>query len=218
MFIGIRDAYDVSPLMQFIILAINFTPMQIEPARKFILDKLNTELPEHFYYHNATHAADVYTAAKMLAEQEGINDHETQLLLVAALLHDTGFLSGPQDHEITSCKIARSYLPGFGHSDENIEQICDIIMATKMPQNPSNHLGKIICDADLDYLGRNDFFVLSKKLFSEVVITEDLKTEQEWDKRQVAFLQDHHYFTKTAIKLREPVKQDHLEQLIKKTY
>jgi hypothetical protein len=192
--------------------------MQIEQARVFILDKLNSELPEHFYYHNALHAVDVYTASNRIAQKEGIGTHEQLLLLTAALYHDSGFLNGQTDHELKSCEIARLYLPRFEYSPDDIEQICDIIMATKLPQNPHNHLGQIICDADLDYLGRNDFFVLSKKLFSELVITDGLKTELDWDKIQVGFFKSHHYFTKTAIETRGPVKQEHLEEIIKKIF
>ncbi|NHA03788.1 phosphohydrolase [Mucilaginibacter sp. HC2] len=191
--------------------------MQIEQAREFILAKLKKELPECFHYHNADHAVDVYTASKQLAQNEGINDHETELLLTAALFHDSGFLAGQKDHENKSCDNARLYLPNFGYTGEDIERICDIIMATKMPQSPHDHLGEIICDADLDYLGRNDFFVLSKKLFSELEITDGLKNEQDWDKLQIVFLKNHHYFTKTAIEQRNPVKQLHLEEIIKRT-
>ena len=193
--------------------------MQIQQAREFILDKLNKELPEHFHYHNANHAIDVYTTSRLIAESERINGHETQLLLTAALFHDSGFLYGGKiDHELRSCEIARLYLRGFGYSSADIEQICDIIMATKLPQSPHDHLGEIICDADLDYLGRNDFFVLSKKLFSELVITDGLKTEQEWDEQQIVFFENHHYFTKTAIELRGTAKQQHLKEIIKKTF
>lgn len=193
--------------------------MQIEQARGFILDKLNKELPGHFYYHNATHAIDVYNAAGLIAENEGVGEFETKLLLTAALFHDSGFLYGDKtDHELRSCEIARLHLPGFDYTSDDIEQICDIIMATKLPQNPHNYLGQIICDADLDYLGRNDFFVLSKKLFSELVITDGLKTEGEWNKIQIAFFQGHHYFTKTAIELRSALKQEHLEQITKKEF
>ncbi|WP_183560981.1 HD domain-containing protein [Mucilaginibacter sp. SP1R1] len=192
--------------------------MQIEQAGEFILEKLNRELSENFKYHNAAHAIDVYTAAKLIAGNEHVGEQETRLLLTAALYHDSGFLFGQKDHETRSCDNARLYLPGFGYEANEVEQICDIIMATKMPQDPHSHLGQIICDADLDYLGRNDFFVLSKKLFSELVITGGLKTEQEWDKLQIVFLENHHYFTKTAIETRGPVKQEHLKEIIKTTY
>lgn len=185
--------------------------MQIQQAGDFILDKIKNELPEHFHYHNADHALDVYTAAKQIAAGEGINGYELDLLLTAAYYHDSGFLFGQANHEAGSCKNARQYLPDFGYTDDEIEQVCDIIMATKMPQSPHNHLGQIICDADLDYLGRNDFFILSKRLFSELVITDHLESELEWDRQQVKFLRSHHYFTQTALRLRDEGKNEHLK-------
>ncbi|WP_184549691.1 phosphohydrolase [Mucilaginibacter sp. FT3.2] len=190
--------------------------MQIEKAREFILDKINRELPAHFHYHSANHAEDVYTAAKMIAGKEGINAHETGLLLTAASFHDSGFVCGEADHEINSCKIAQEHLPAFAYTADEITTVCDIIMATKIPQNPHNKLGEIICDADLDYLGRNDFFILSKRLFSELEITHNLQTQQEWDKQQVSFLKSHRYFTKTAIALRAAEKEKHLQAIIER--
>ena len=190
--------------------------MQVEQAGAFILEKIKKELAERFHYHNADHAMDVYTAAKQLAAGEGIGQHDTQLLLTAAYYHDSGFLSGQANHETRSCENVRQYLPDFDYTADEIEQVCDIIMATKIPQNPHNHLGQIICDADLDYLGRNDFFILSKRLFSELVITDHLETEQEWDKQQVKFLQNHRYFTQTALRLRDKCKNEHLTAITKR--
>jgi uncharacterized protein len=190
--------------------------MQPEQAGEFILNKIRQELPGHFHYHNADHALDVYTAAKQLAQGEGINDNELQLLLTAAYYHDSGFLFGQANHEAASCNNAKEYLPLFGYTADEIEQVCDIIMATKIPQKPHNHLGQIICDADLDYLGRNDFFILSKRLFSELVITDHLESELEWDKQQVKFLQNHRYFTQTALRLRDECKNEHLKIITSK--
>jgi predicted metal-dependent HD superfamily phosphohydrolase len=185
--------------------------MQVEQAGDFILDKIKKELPEYFHYHNADHALDVYTAANQIAAGEGVSGRELQLLLTAAYYHDSGFLFGQANHEVGSCKIARQYLPEFAYTTDEVELVCDIIMATKIPQSPHNHLGQIICDADLDYLGRNDFFILSKRLFSELVITDHLESELEWDRQQVKFLQSHHYFTQTALRLRAEGKNWHLK-------
>ncbi len=189
--------------------------MQIDKAREFILDKINRELPAHFFYHNATHALDVYTAAKQIAVGEGISEYETNLLLTAAAYHDSGLLCGVANHEASSCKIAREYLPGFDYTPAEIDTVCQIIMATKVPQNPQDKPGEIICDADLDYLGRNDFFILSKRLFSELEITHNLQSPREWDMQQVSFLKSHHYFTQTAIGLRAAEKEKHLQTIIK---
>ena len=85
-----------------------------------------------------------------------------------------------------------------------------MIMATKIPQSPKNHLEEIICDADLDYLGRDDFFVIGDKLFAELSMYGIIDSENDWNKLQVTFLEKHHYFTKTALKNRKSKKEQHL--------
>ena len=63
---------------------------------------------------------------------------------------------------------SRSFLPEYGYSGEQIEKICKIIMATKLPPQPEDIYQKIICDADLDYLGRSDMIPVSNTLYKEL--------------------------------------------------
>jgi uncharacterized protein len=84
-------------------------------------------------------------------------------------------------------------------------------MATKIPQNPQSLLEKIICDADLSYLGRDDFFSISEKLYTEMISIGAISNREDWDRIQEEFLQQHHYFTATAIKLRKSQKEQNLE-------
>ena len=188
--------------------------MQFARAGKFILNKLGKELPKHLSYHSVEHIKDVYDAAEKIGKQENISPYEMKLLLTAAWYHDSGFLKGAKDHEEESCRIARLYLPDYNYTSDEIEQICRMIMATKIPQSPANHLSEILADADLDYLGRDDFFIIGNKLFTELSIFGFLNTEDEWTRLQVRFLESHHYFTKTAVKLRKQSKAAHL-QLVK---
>ena len=60
-------------------------------------------------------------------------------------------------------------------------------MATKMPQRPKNLLQQIICDADLDYLGRNDFFILSEKLHKEFIEYKIACNDEEWKNQGLLF-------------------------------
>lgn len=185
--------------------------MQFNNAKKFILGKLKKELPKYLSYHSVEHIKDVYDSAKMIAKEEGVKGDDKQLLLTAALFHDSGFLSQQKEHEKLSCDIARESLPQFGYTPEQIEKICGMIMATKIPQTPHNLLEQIICDADLDYLGRDDFYTIGNKLFSELSIYGMINTEDEWNRLQIRFLENHHYFTATAIKMRKAQKDKHLE-------
>ncbi|BAU53459.1 HD domain-containing protein [Mucilaginibacter gotjawali] len=184
--------------------------MQFQSAKKFISDKLKRELPAHFTYHSYDHVMDVYQAAENLGKLENITDDDMQLLLTAALFHDSGFIEGATNHEEGSCRIAQLYLPNFDFNTCDIEKICGMIMATRLPQTPKNLLEQILADADLDYLGRDDFFKISDLLYNEFVDAGVVKNIGEWNKLQVLFFERHHYFTNAAINLRQDKKQAHL--------
>jgi hypothetical protein len=191
--------------------------MQFAEVKKFILSKLKKELPKHLSYHSVEHVKDVYNSVKEIAKSEDVSGDELKLILTAALFHDSGFLKGQSQHEKQSCIIAKEYLPQYGYTPAQIKQICSMIMSTKIPQSPKNKLEEIMCDADLDYLGRNDFYVIGNKLFSELSIYGIIHTVDEWNKLQVRFLESHNYFTKTSIKLRKAQKEKHLKKIKKLT-
>ena len=129
------------------------------------------------------------------------------------MFHDSGYLIRAKGHELESCRIAKSALPDFGYNNEDIEQICGLIMATRLPQTPKNHLHEILADADLDYLGRDDFFEISELLYQENYFSGLLNNLEEWDQSQIAFIEKHKYFTKTAFNLREPLKKLNLQKI-----
>ena len=74
----------------------------------------------------------------------------------------------------------------------------------------------IICDADLDYLGRDDFDTISNALKNEFLAYGVIKNEQEWDRLQVSFFDSHKFFTVSSVRDRCPVKMRHLELLKRK--
>lgn len=187
--------------------------MDPQAAKAYILAKLRHELPKTRAYHSLEHTLDVYASAIGIAEREGVNGEGLVLLKVAALYHDSGFTEQDVDHEVASCRIVRNSLPGFGFNNEQIDSICSMILSTSIPQSPKNHLDRILCDADLDYLGRNDFVPIGNNLFKEMRTYGVLSTEREWQELQLKFLDQHRYFTETNKQIREPVKMRHLDQV-----
>ena len=187
--------------------------MNYQAAKHFILAKLKRELPSQLTYHGFHHTLDVLAITKELCFLEGISAYDTMLLKTAALYHDSGFIISNLEHERKGCQIARKHLPDFGYNQAEIEQVCGMIMATKIPQSPKNFLEEIICDADLDYLGRRDFYDIGATLFSELKAYEILQTEQEWNTIQVKFLENHTFFTPTNRHRRAPQKAQYLDEL-----
>jgi predicted metal-dependent HD superfamily phosphohydrolase len=181
--------------------------------KEFIIAKLESGIPKTFYYHSVGHVLDVLSAAQMIGDEEKISEQEMELLKVAVLFHDSGFMVNPKNHEVIGCGLAKEILPGYGYSNEEIEKVFGMIMATQYPQKPNNLLEQIICDADLDYLGRDDFFAIGNNLMKEMNLNGSIKDEKEWNALQEKFLESHHYFTKTANQLRGTKKHEHLNTI-----
>ncbi len=190
--------------------------LKFEDLENFVLNKFEQELSKNLFYHNLKHTIDVTVQAEIIGKKEGVSDEDLLLLKTAALFHDSGFLRSYTDHELIGIQNANEILPKYGYSKNQIKKIGDMIFATKLPPKPKNKLEKIICDADLDYLGRVDFIPVSNNLFKELVshkiIIDDIN---EWNKTQIKFIENHQYFTNTAKNLREVNKKHRLEEIRK---
>ena len=187
--------------------------MQFIQAGEYITNRMREELSENLVYHSIEHIEDVFEAAGKIGKLENITSHEMALLLTAAWYHDAGFLVKAEGHEEESCRIAGEILPGYDYTVDDIEQICGLIRATRVPQLPQNHLEQIMADADLDYLGRNDYFDISRKLYQELTLSGVIFTEKEWQQMQINFMEKHRYFTQTAINLRQKTKEENLQRI-----
>ena len=186
---------------------------QFADLQEIILDKLEDELPKHLFYHNTKHTIDVLSQVELIGIIEGISDYDLLLLKTAALFHDIGQIKQSAGHEEIGCEYLSEYLPQYYYSKNEITEISKLIMATQLPPNPSTLLEKIMCDADLDYLGRSDFIPVSDTLFKELSAQNIITDINEWNKLQVKFLETHHYFTDSANKLREVNKQEQVKRL-----
>jgi uncharacterized protein len=187
--------------------------MNFREVQTFVLDLLGKELPLNLYYHGVHHTLDVCNAVEELSKEEKVSGSDLQLLRTAALMHDVGFIEQYLDNEPIAVRFAHKILPLYGYSRDQIKIVGDIIMCTQIPQHPKNHVEKIMCDADLDYLGRQDFFAISENLKKEWFAYEIINSEDEYNRKQITFFEQHKYFTKTAQNKRDPQKQLHLSKL-----
>lgn len=179
-----------------------------------VMKILREKLPENLYYHTPEHTLDVISAVERIAIGEGCNAEEILLLKVAALFHDAGYTRDKREHEKHGCIIATEILGEQGVSNEVINAVCALIMATKVPQQPHSKMEEIICDADLDYLGRNDYFTIAENLHREFIACGKIKDEKDWMQLQLEFLQSHRYFTDTCKKTRQPVAEENLKKIL----
>ena len=187
--------------------------MNFHAVKAFIIDKLSRELSPKLTYHGLHHTLDVLYVTEDLCRYENIPPYETMILRTAALFHDAGFTVNNKEHERLGCEMARQVLPKYNYLDADIDQICRMIMATKIPQSPKNKLEAVICDADLDYLGRDDFYSIGSTLFQEFKTFEVVETEMDWNRLQINFLEKHSFFTSTNSSRRTPKKRQYINEL-----
>lgn len=211
----LRYRLDENPLKANSAFHVKFGLVKFDDLEEYILNRLEKELPKHLYYHNVKHTMDVTIGVEIIGTAEGVSEEEMLLLKTAGLFHDMGQIVQSKGHEEISCKYAREILPRNNYTPEQIDGICEIIMATQLPPNPQTLLQRIICDADLDYLGRTDFIPVSDTLYKELNEQNFINNINDWNKLQIKFISNHQYFTEFARNNREVNKQNQIERLKK---
>lgn len=179
-----------------------------------VSEYLDQNLPRYLSYHDKAHTMYVLEKAIYIAQKEGLNDEDIELIKIAALYHDIGFTSTHVEHEKEGCIIASQKLVEFGFSKEQIELVCGMIMATRIPQQPQNHMEAVLADADLEYLGTSKYKKMAHNLFKELRHYNPKLTENEWRNIQINFMKEHHYHTQFCRRYKSFRKQKNLECLL----
>lgn len=174
-----------------------------------VVQQLNHGLDARYTYHGLRHTLDVIEQSEQIGIALKCSEQEIQLLKIAALFHDLGFVHTRKGHEKASAEL---FLLASEHklNDTERQQISSCILATIMPQTPLNLLEQIICDADLDYLGRSDFEKISLDLFQEMNACGEMSDLHKWDEIQVVFLDKHRFHTSFNQSRRNEQKSQHL--------
>ena len=176
----------------------------------------------HLPYHGPHHTlSDVLPAVRRISRDEGVGEREAEWLEAAALLHDMGFLEVYGENERIGARMAAEVLPAHGFAFDEIDRIADLILATALYevqgvwlQDPGDDLLKrILCDADLDNLGREDFPEVSDSLRRELAGQGKVLSDAQWCRHQLAFLTGHRWFTASQAAAREEGKRRNLERL-----
>lgn len=190
------------------------TSVDFEHMRNDIVNRLKANLPDELIYHDLHHTLNVEKAAIRLGNLEGLSEEELLLLRTACLYHDAGFIYTYQRNELHGVRLMEKTLPRFGFEAHQIAQIHDMILATAHGATPQTLLQQLMCDADHDYLGRADYYVVAAKLRAEMENFGIVMTEEEWLRFQIDFLQNEHkYFSVTAMNIRDKGKQNRLVEL-----
>ena len=189
------------------------TQSQFQDLYNEAVDMLSENLPDYLTYHCLEHTLYVLDRAIYIGKKEGVSENDLQLLKIAALYHDMGFIHSNVEHEQAGCEIAKTKLKKYKLSTSELNAICGMIKATKIPQNPQNHLEAILADADLEYLGTKHFQEGSDRLYKELKHFNPSLTPKQWNTIQKEFLNNHQYHTDFCKRYKKHRKIKNMETL-----
>ncbi len=178
-----------------------------------VFENILNALPESLLFHRLEYARKVYNQSFLLCRSEEIEQEDRLLVRTAALMLFTGLTQHYHNFENRSSVISREILPDFSYSESQIDQICNLILATKMPFNPNNRLEKILIDARMEYIGRPDYTDQIKLLFQELKEIGSKINGQQFKKRQLELLFEFQFYTVAAKRLREVSGSDQMSTL-----
>ncbi len=170
------------------------------------------------YFHSYGHTEEVVRHAIEIGQREGVTEEELQILQVAAWFHDVGHFSGNmQDHEQRSVETAKRFFADEGIEDDAfVQRVSDCIMATRMPQAPTDKLGEIMCDADVYHFGTPDFRKTNKRVRKELKARGYPAMATDWPRRSLRMLESQHFFTPYSRQKLEAGKAENVRWLKKK--
>ena len=189
--------------------------------REKIHKDFSEKLDKKYLYHNLDHTKRVVKSAIKIGASYDLSDDQWKVLLTACLLHDFGFIKSHINHEETGADIAESILTEYGYNQEQIKSVKSLILVTKAIAIPNNNLESIIRDSDLEYLGSNNFEIISEKLKEEWVACNVVSSEEEFYKLQLDFLINHQFHTEYMRKKGKELKNKNIRyahQMVKKSH
>ena len=180
-------------------------------------EKILSNLPETYSYHNMKHTKSVVEAAEVIGRASNLSDDEMESVFIAAWFHDTGYRKDSHNHEEVAMETAVKLLNEWGASEKTIGEVKGLIEATRMPQNPKNLLEKVLCDADLHHLGDKEILNCSRDLRNEFESVKNLKfeTDEEWIQFNLSFFKQHKYFTAYGQTVLEERKKKNIKKFKK---
>ena len=189
----------------------------VNKTEEFVFDLFKKELDPIYLYHNYKHTERVLKGIREIIENMDVTDDEAEILEIAALLHDTGYTQGADDHEEIGVKIATEFLTEQKADKNLIDAVNKCIMETKFKEVPTTKLGKIIRDADASHFGKKYFEEASEFLRKELELRGvQTYTPSEWRDENIRVLsKSHQYYSDYALKNWQSRKDKNLSKLMK---
>ncbi len=191
----------------------------VKETGNYVSKLLAEKLSDSIEFHTIEHSKCVVANSEFIGKSSGLDEDEINIVKLCAWFHDTGYIIKPKGHEEESAKIAAEFLASKGIDEATISRVKNCILATIVPQQPKDLISKVLCDADLVHLSKDNYFERIEKMRNEWVNLSEKKIgKRKFHATSVKFFQMHQYHTDFAKKELQPKKDKNLQLLQKEIY
>ena len=171
----------------------------VSKAKSYVLALLEDKLPGQLVYHSPNHTSMVVKEARALGEAAELDAADQEALVLAAWFHDTGYIDTYDGHEFRSAELAGEWLTKHQYPAERVALVQQLIKATHRDAERKTDLERLLVDADMSSMGREDFFANGELLRAEWETTlGKVYSNTEWAESQLDFLTSSKFLTPTA--------------------
>ncbi|MBP7708270.1 HD domain-containing protein [Candidatus Pacearchaeota archaeon] len=174
---------------------------QIAPIARALMPQLS--------YHNWRHVQDVASSVETIARREGVSEESVALLRATAYLHDVTYLPFDKQNEERSASLAGLVLTNLDFAKSEVDLVQRLVLETKVPQKPTDLLGRLICDADVANFGREDFLERGEEVRTELSIPQTAG----WYAGCLKLLESHSFHTSAGASLYNAGKEKNIAKL-----
>ncbi|MBA4409828.1 MAG: HD domain-containing protein [Bacteroidota bacterium] len=186
-------------------------------AKLFVTALIGSNLSENFLFHTTFHTLDVLKNSEIIGKYSQLSEDELNFLRICALFHDVGYINAYKGHEAESATISGEFLKSKMVEKKLIQRVKNVILSTKVPQQPFDKISRILCDADLMHLTYDSYFEYMDLLRHEWNLCGIVNlNEREFHENSVVFFNSHSYHTVYGRKILKPLKEKTLLRIIER--
>jgi predicted metal-dependent HD superfamily phosphohydrolase len=189
----------------------------LKEVENYTIEYYEENVSSLLFYHSIEHTRLVASVSATIAEAEGVDERNKEIVVVAAWFHDIGHAVSLTDHEIESCKISRKFLAEKGMDEEFMLEVEKCICSTKMGAKKASQNEMVIGDADYAHAGMDNFMEISNLLRKEMCNFVERKCSKlDYWKQTLEFINGIKFYTNYGKENLEPVKKQNIKKVEKR--
>lgn len=189
----------------------------VKEVEDFAIRYYEENVSSLLFYHSIEHTRLVTSVSATIAEAEGLDERNKEIVVVAAWFHDIGHAVSLTDHETESCKIARKFLSEKEMEEDFIKEVEKCICSTKIGAQKGTLNEKVIADADYAHAGMDNFMEISNLLRKEMCNFVERKCSKlDYWKQTLKFINEIEFYTNYGKNILEPVKKQNIKKVEKR--